>query len=121
MNALVMYDHQTDTLWSQFVGEAIDGPLNRTELEFLPSRLTTMGEWVREHPDTLLLERGLLGAAFDPYQGYYVEPSSGILGEANRDDRLDQKALIVGVTTETTQKAYPFSAIDDVGTLNVIF
>ena len=27
MNALVMYDHQTDTLWSQFLGEGVKGPL----------------------------------------------------------------------------------------------
>ena len=25
MNALVMYDHQTDSLWSQFLGEAVQG------------------------------------------------------------------------------------------------
>ena len=27
MNALVMYDHQTDTLWSQFLGKSVKGPL----------------------------------------------------------------------------------------------
>ena len=121
MNALVMYDRQTDSLWSQFVGEAVDGPLNGLKLELLPSRLTTMGEWAREHPDTLVLDRGFPGAAFDQYQSYYMDFQSGVLGETNRDDRLYQKDLVVGIATETGQKAYPFGILRTEGAVNDTF
>ena len=38
MNALVMYDHQTDTLWSQFLSRGgVKGPLAGARLEIVPS------------------------------------------------------------------------------------
>ncbi len=121
MNALVMYDHQTDSLWSQFVGEAVDGALDGIELELIPSRLTTMGEWTREHPETIVLDRGFPGGAIDPYRGYYLEARTGVVPESNRDDRLVEKSLVVGITTDTAQKAYPFGALLSVGALNDTF
>ena len=36
MNALVMYDHQTRTLWSQFLGMGVKGPQRGVKLDFLP-------------------------------------------------------------------------------------
>ena len=41
MNALVMYDHQSDTLWSQFLSQSVKGPLVNTNLEILPVLQTT--------------------------------------------------------------------------------
>ena len=41
LSALVMYDEQTDSLWSQFLGEAVEGPLKETKLELVPSQLLT--------------------------------------------------------------------------------
>lgn len=36
MNALVMFDYQSVTLWSQFQGEAVKGDLKGTKLDFIP-------------------------------------------------------------------------------------
>ena len=36
MNALVMYDHQTDTLWSQFLSKGVEGPLKDAQLSAIP-------------------------------------------------------------------------------------
>jgi len=52
MNAVVMYDHQTDTLWSQFLATAVDGPFAGTKMEHLSSQLTTWGAWLEQHPNT---------------------------------------------------------------------
>ena len=49
MNALVMYDHQTDSLWSQFLGEAVTGPLAGTKLTLLPAQQTTWSAWKAQH------------------------------------------------------------------------
>ena len=55
MNGLVMYDDETDTLWSQVLGEAVRGPLNGTALEVIPSTQTTLVTWRELHPDTLVI------------------------------------------------------------------
>lgn len=54
-NAMTWFDHDTGTIWSQPIGEAIVGPLKGTTLELLPSTLTEWGEWKRLHPDTKAL------------------------------------------------------------------
>jgi hypothetical protein len=54
-NAMTWFDHDTGTIWSQPIGEAIVGPLKGTTLELLPSTLTDWGEWKRLHPDTKAL------------------------------------------------------------------
>ena len=56
MNALVMYDYQTDSLWSHFTGDAIKGDYLGTRLELVPSTHTTWGRWKELHPDTLALD-----------------------------------------------------------------
>ena len=52
-NAMVIYDHLTGSVWSQPYGTPIMGELEDMELEFIPSTMTTWGEWRRTHPDTL--------------------------------------------------------------------
>ena len=58
MNALVMYDRQTDTLWSQFLSQGVRGPLSGTQLEIVPSLQTSWEQWLELHPDTQLLDKG---------------------------------------------------------------
>ncbi|MCI0778986.1 MAG: DUF3179 domain-containing protein, partial [Chloroflexi bacterium] len=72
MNAVVLYDHQTETLWSQFLAEGVQGPLTGVRMELLPSQLTTWGAWTAQHPDTLLLDRGFGLFRSDRYEGYYA-------------------------------------------------
>ena len=110
MNAVVMYDHQTDTLWSQFLSRGVKGPLVNQPLEIVPAVQTTWQQWLNLHPDTQVLDkRGTyLG---DTYEGYYSGGAAGILGEANKDKRLPGKELVMGMSVSGLAKAYPFSAI----------
>lgn len=55
-NALTMFDHDTGSVWSQPIGEAILGPMRGATLELLPSTLTEWGDWRRLHPDTKALD-----------------------------------------------------------------
>ena len=107
MNALVMYDRQSNTLWSQFLSRAVKGPLIDTQLEIVPALQTTWEQWLQLHPDTLLLNKG--GSYFgDRYEGYYRDGSAGILGESHKDDRLRRKDLVMGIDLAGSAKAYPF-------------
>ena len=117
MNALVMYDHQSETLWSQFLSRGVKGPLANRALEIVPAVQTTWQQWLNLHPDTLVLDkRGRYQG--DSYEGYYSGGSAGILGESNRDQRLPRKELVMGMTVSGLAKAYPFSAISEQPVIN---
>ena len=55
-NAMTWWDHDTGSIWSQPLGEAILGPRKGTRLELLPSTLTTWSAWREAHPATLAME-----------------------------------------------------------------
>lgn len=115
-NALVMYDRETRSLWSQFLSRAVEGEFAGTELEIIAVSLTTWGQWSGVHPETRALRKS--GSSFDPYSSYYVDGSAGVLGESNADDRLPTKALVFGLNVDFVQKAYPLADIDGMGVIN---
>jgi hypothetical protein len=117
MNVLVMYDRQTGTYWSQLLGEAVEGPLVGTKLEYLPSWQTTWAEWRGQHPDTLAINKGTSSSA-DSYAGYYMSSQAGVIGETTRDDRLYVKEWVVGVDWNGEQVAYPYSRLNDAPVVN---
>jgi hypothetical protein len=108
-NVLVMFDRETDTLWSQLLGEAVQGELIGTKLEFLPSWMMTWSEWKTIHPDTVALDKGFRRGGSDTYDSYYASPATGVIGETILDDRLDAKEFVIGVELERAAIAYPFA------------
>jgi hypothetical protein len=52
---MTWWDHDTGSIWSQPLGEAIMGPLKGTRLDLYPSTLTTWGAWRQAHPESLAL------------------------------------------------------------------
>jgi hypothetical protein len=118
-NVLVMYDRQTETLWSQLLGEAVEGELVGTKLEFLPSWMTTWEQWQELHPDTVALNKGRRGSR-DTYESYYASASAGVIGETLQDDRLYVKEFVTGVELDGTAVAYPFSILNQEPVVNDI-
>ncbi len=110
-NALVMYDRQTNSLWSQILGVAVEGPMQGSELRFFASKLTTWQAWREQHPDTLALIKGYPGA-HDPYRSYYFSSQAGVIGETVRDGRLDTKELVLGVSIGEEAAAYPLPFLE---------
>ena len=53
----LMYDKETQSLWSTMEGQPVIGPLTGQgiSLEYLSVVTTTWGEWKRRHPDTSVL------------------------------------------------------------------
>lgn len=117
MNVLVMYDRQTNTLWSQLLGEAVEGPLKGTRLEFLPSWQTTWEDWKTQYPNTLALRKGF-SSGREPYAGYFNSSAAGVIGETIRDDRLYVKEFVIGVEYQNDPVAYPFSVLNDEPVIN---
>ena len=116
-NVLVMYDRETDSLWSQLLGEAVAGPLQGTKLDFLPSWHTTWEDWKKTYPDTLALRKGYSGN-LDVYNGYYNSNDAGVLGEVVSDGRLYVKEFVIGVENNGEAVAYPFSVLNEEAIVN---
>lgn len=55
-NAMTWWDHDSGSVWSQPIGEAILGPRKGATLEAFPSTLTTWEAWRDAHPATEALD-----------------------------------------------------------------
>tara|TARA_A100001037_G_scaffold306753_1_gene354989 strand:- start:12352 stop:13065 length:714 start_codon:yes stop_codon:yes gene_type:complete len=114
-NALVVYDSDSNSLWSQFVGEAVQGPYTGTKLELIPSMMTTWAKWKEEYPDTLALqtkEVSMMQKMMQTFNAsYYTNSSAGMQGEFVEDDRLSDKELVIGYADDQNSKAYQLSKI----------
>ena len=119
MNALVMYDKETGSLWSQFLGQAVRGKFLGRLLEPIPLTMTTWARWVEEHPDTLALDKNGGFYSRDSYESYYDSNRSvGVIGQKNKDERLENKDLVLGVGFDDGPKAYPFEVLRRVRIVN---
>ena len=110
MNALVMFDRETNSLWSHFLSEGISGEYRGTRLVNVPLVLTTWGEWKQSFPDTKALITG--GPVYDPYETYYARSDPGVIGESNRDERLPRKELVLGMGFDDGALAFPHSTLE---------
>ncbi len=109
----LMYDHQTNTLWSQLTGEPVMGPLvgTRKKLPILPLTLTTWSEWRKGHPETMILslDTGYRrdyrpGAA---YGEYFASPNTMFPVWKRSSAPLKQKDWIWVLDVDGVKKAYP--------------
>ncbi len=110
---LLMYDHQTESLWSQIAMVAVAGPMTGTKLTPLFLEHTTWGEWQRSHPDTLVLSTKtghLRDYDRDPYLGYAQRPDL-MFAVTHTDRRYHPKAWVLGVEVNGLFKAYPFTEL----------
>lgn len=53
--SLVMRDVETETLWSHLLGKGMRGELEGTELERIPSVITTWEDWKARYPQSSVL------------------------------------------------------------------
>jgi len=109
-NGLIMFDRQTESLWSHILGQAIAGEFQRTQLTFIPALQTDWQSWQELHPDTFVIDPRLVGG--DSYTNYYTSDQAGVLGWQNPDERLRSKEYVLGVRLGGQARAYPFSVLD---------
>lgn len=96
---LVMYDHQTESLWQQFTGEGIVGEMAGKTLAALPARIESFALFAARHPDGLVLAPPLslvrnYGA--NPYAGYDTLPEP-FLFRGGLPDGIEPMARVVRV------------------------
>ncbi|MDZ7678839.1 MAG: DUF3179 domain-containing protein [Acidimicrobiales bacterium] len=115
-SALVMYDRQTETLWSHFTGQGIVGELTGTTLDTFPVATVPWGRWRDTHPDALVLSRET-GFSRDygrnPYPGYDDVTSQPFLFEGEVDGRFTAMTRIVGIQLDDEALAVPLTQLRD--------
>ncbi len=114
----LMVDRQTRTLWNQFTGRPVLGPLADREivLRVLPSVVTRWGDWRARHPRTTVvsLETGHRrpyhpGAA---YAGYFASTETMFPVRSARRE-LPEKERVFGIEREGLARAWPIAALVD--------
>jgi hypothetical protein len=115
---VLIYDHQTDSLWSQLKETAIAGPMVGSKLNKISAKRISWKRWVADHPSTKVLSTDTgytRNYAVDPYQGYYK--AMGIMfpvGDVRTD--LPAKEMVLGIEIGGMAKAYPLSHLASGGT-----
>jgi len=110
---VLLYDHQTESLWSQLREQAVAGPLAGKRLKKLPSIRSSWKGWRKKRPDTLVLSTDTgysRNYSVDPYKGYYE--SMGIwfpVGKVRRD--LSPKEMVLGIERKGEARAYPLAEL----------
>lgn len=110
-DALVMYDRETGTLWTQVDGSALRGPLEGSRLAGVPAMQTTWKVWKHLHPDTLVLAKPA-GIHRSPYAEYFTDPERRGLFGTRGDKRMGGKEMIVGVELGGDAVAVPIAALE---------
>jgi len=105
---LLMYDRESESLWSQISAEAVTGPALGQRLRLVRSSMQTWGQWRARHPRTTVLTRNTghprrYGAS--PY-GDYAD-SERLLFPVPRDRRYPPKMPTLGLRAGDRARAYP--------------
>ncbi len=104
----LLYDRETESLWAQYEGRAVAGPLAGTQLEGLRVHQEPMGIWFQRYNATVVLERPLLKKIdyrHSPYEVYWVSEKIPFEVRA-RDDRYHPKEVVLGVQAGGERRAY---------------
>jgi Protein of unknown function (DUF3179) len=107
----LMYDQATHSLWQQFTGRPVVGPLTGAgiELKTLPVTITAWQEWRRQHPDTKVLsletghERDYTPG--EPYGDYFASDEL-MYPMLVSDERLAPKDYVFALRADGREQAW---------------
>ena len=110
---LLLYDRETESLWSQILARAVSGQLRGEKLRLLPLEHTTWSDWRNRYSATKVLSTDTgyrRNYNRSPYAGY--ETSEEIYFPVTHlDRRYHPKEQVLGVEIDGHFKAYPFSEL----------
>lgn len=106
---VLMYDHQTESLWSQILMKAVSGRMRGKAVRLLPLDQTTFADFKARYPNGNVLSTHT-GHERDygrsPYSDY---PHSPLIyfPVSHRDQRLSTKEPVAGIVVSGRAMAYP--------------
>lgn len=108
---VLIYDRESESLWSQLEEAAVTGPLTGTSLTPVRSKLVTWGTWRSLHPETHVLSTvtgHLRDYQRDPYERYLGDHEP-MFPVNHQDPRLPAKTKVLGIELNGIAKAYPLA------------
>ena len=112
-SSLVMYDRQTESLWSHYTGQAVVGHLTGTELDLIPVQTVSFETFLSSHPDgqVLSLDTGHFRQyGQNPYD-FYDSNNRPFLFGGPFDDRLDPIARVVALRDGGEGAVIPYDVL----------
>ncbi len=111
---MLLYDRQTQSLWSQIRKQAVSGPMKGKRLQAIPLMHTAWADWRQRYPASLVLSTAT-GYSRDytrsPYAGY--EQSRALyFSVREQDQRYHPKEWVLGIEIDGRFKAYPFVELE---------
>ena len=110
---VLLYDRETETLWSQILSKAVSGRLVDKKLEVIPSSHTSWQAWKEKHPDTIVLSNKT-GFTRDyqrsPYGNYDSDVSIYFPVEF-KSKKYHPKERVLGISLKGHHKVYPFAEL----------
>ncbi len=111
---VLLYDYNTESLWSQLMGESVAGELKGVRLPQIPVHHTTWRAWQDLHPGTTVMSADT-GHSRDYSQSAYTgyERSRRLYFKVSNRAPSDyhRKEMVLGVEVEGQFKTYPFKEL----------
>ena len=118
---MLLYDHGTNSLWSQIIARAISGEKKGQYLKMLPLEHTSWADWRDRHPDTQVLSDKTgysRNYSRSPY-GNYATSESLYFPVIKQDQRYHPKEQVIGLKIGQKYKAYPFTELAKTNKLTI--
>jgi hypothetical protein len=114
---LLMFDRETESLWSQISAHAVTGPARSSRLALVRSRLVRWVDWKRVHPETTVLSREtghVRPYGQTPYGDYAT--SERLAFPVARDPRYHPKMRTLGLRlADGRARGYPLVEVQRAG------
>ncbi len=129
----LMFDRQTNSLWNQFTGEPVSGPLRQSglKLKIRPVTITSWANWMANHPETKVLSvetghRRDYGSGV-VYNDYFTSPELMFPTIVRDETTVRRKDYVFGIRDFGAAKAWPVEAFnkrriinDSIGGRNIV-
>jgi hypothetical protein len=110
---VLLYDRQSESLWSQLKMQAVSGKRVGDKLTLLPASHTSWADWRARYPHTRVLSTKTgfrRDYQQDPYQDYAKQRQT-YFPVSNQNARYHPKEMVIGVVQGETVKAWPFAEL----------
>ena len=112
---VLMYDRESESLWSQLAMKAISGPAVDKKLSWLPSEHSTWKAWREKYPHGKVLSTDT-GYSRDysrnAYASYFSSDQTMFPVPHTRTE-LSNKEWVIGIVINGVAKAYPVAILPD--------
>ncbi len=120
----LMLDRNTNSLWNQYSGEPVAGPMagSGVKLKIRPITISSWEDWRKANPATtvLSLETGHI-RNYDSgfvYREYFESPDLMFPAAVNEQSPLKKKDYVFGVRGLAASKAWPLDVFNDMPVIN---